>query len=203
MLEYQYQNRTMVAQALNLTPAQKRELQEFLEWNAQPENREYRYDYYRDNCSTRVRDVLDRVLGGRLRAATEGVPTGTTFRWHTDRLIADDKSAYVGLLVARRRRRPADRRVAGDVPAGGRARPGGAAQRAGTDGRMVPLVASEHVLVEAVNRAPERTQPPFWLPYFLAAGIALGAVLAGLGRGDGGRGARASPLACSVRSGRW
>ena len=41
---------------------------EFLEWNERPENRFYHYDYYRDNCSTRVRDALDRVLGGRIHA---------------------------------------------------------------------------------------------------------------------------------------
>ena len=40
---------------------------EFLEWNERPENRFYHYDYYRDNCSTRVRDALDRALGGAIR----------------------------------------------------------------------------------------------------------------------------------------
>ena len=50
------------------------ELQRFLQWNERPENRFYHYDYYRDNCSTRVRDALDRVLGGRIAAQTDGVP---------------------------------------------------------------------------------------------------------------------------------
>jgi hypothetical protein len=181
MLEYQYLNRTMVAQALNLTPAERLELRDFLEWQALPENREYRYDYYRDNCSTRIRDVLDRVVGGRLAAATQGVSTETTFRWHTERLIADDKLSYIGLLIGLgpAADRPIDAwqemflpeyvhdQIARlSVPA--------------ADGQHVPLVASEHVLVEAAGREPERTTPPFWLPYFLAAGIAVGAVLAGL-----------------------
>jgi hypothetical protein len=37
--------------------------------NARPENREYLYDYFRDNCSTRVRDAVDRAVGGRVRQA--------------------------------------------------------------------------------------------------------------------------------------
>jgi len=202
MLEYQYLNRTMVAQALNLTPAEKRELQAFLEWQALPENREYRYDYYRDNCSTRIRDVLDRVMGGRLRAATEGVPTNTTFRWHTERLIADDKLSYIGLLIGLgpAADRPIDQwqemflpeyvhdQVARlSVP--------------DADGRMVPLVSSEHVLVEAANRAPERTEPPFWFPYFLAAGVAFGAALAGLAAW--GRRARAGRALFALLGSLW
>jgi hypothetical protein len=45
-------------------------LREFLEWNWLPQNRDYLYDYFRDNCSTRVRDALDRVLGGALRTSS-------------------------------------------------------------------------------------------------------------------------------------
>jgi hypothetical protein len=39
----------------------------FLEINARPENRFYRYDFFFDNCSTRPRDVIEHVLGDRLR----------------------------------------------------------------------------------------------------------------------------------------
>ena len=72
---YEMDNRTIVRQELDLTGEQKAELAAFLEWNARPENREYLYDYFRDNCSTRIRDVIDSVLGGSLRAATDTVPT--------------------------------------------------------------------------------------------------------------------------------
>ena len=59
------------AQELNLTAAQVDSLRRFLAWNIQPENAEYAYDYYRDNCSTRIRDALDRVLGGAIRRYAE------------------------------------------------------------------------------------------------------------------------------------
>ncbi|HZG43922.1 MAG TPA: DUF4105 domain-containing protein, partial [Longimicrobium sp.] len=97
LYQYEYFNRSVWGQELNLTAAQKRELQRLLEVNALPQNKDYLYDYYRDNCSTRIRDVVDRVIGGRLRAATEKVPTGTTYRWHSERLIAGDPVSYTGI----------------------------------------------------------------------------------------------------------
>ncbi len=50
-------DRSLWVQELNLTPEQRAELAAFLEWNDTPENRFYRYDYYLDNCSTRIRDA--------------------------------------------------------------------------------------------------------------------------------------------------
>lgn len=180
---YEYFNRAIWAQQLNLTPAQERQLQAFLETNALPQNREYLYDYYRDNCSTRVRDALDRVIGGRLRAATSDSLTGTTYRWHSERLIEGDKASYVGL-------------------AGGL---GPAADRditaweemflpfklqeqvrkirvADASGREVPLVAREWTMLEAPGRAEERASPPGWTPFFLLAGLLIGGVLVLMGR---------------------
>ena len=55
-------------------PRRRLELQRFLQWNELPENRFYHYDYYRDNCSTRVRDALDRVLGGAIRRRRADFP---------------------------------------------------------------------------------------------------------------------------------
>ena len=51
---------------LNLTPAQAQALRDFVRWNALEENKYYRYDYFRDNCSTRLRDALDRAIGGAI-----------------------------------------------------------------------------------------------------------------------------------------
>ena len=85
---YVRDNRSVWVQELDLSPEERLALRDFLVWNERPENRHYRYDYYRDNCSTRVRDALDRVLNGRLRARTDSVATGTTYRFHTKRLTA-------------------------------------------------------------------------------------------------------------------
>src|SRR4029453_11507821 len=84
---------------LNLPPPARLQLREFLRWNEQPENRFYHYDYYRDNCSTRVRDALDRALGGRIHEYATTRPTDKTYRFHTRRLTANDPLVYTGLLI--------------------------------------------------------------------------------------------------------
>ena len=68
---YLDEGRWIVEQELNLTPAQRAKLAEFLDWNARPENAQYRYDYFTANCSTRVRDALDTALGGAITAAND------------------------------------------------------------------------------------------------------------------------------------
>src|SRR3954454_9170046 len=97
---YRRANRSVWVQELYISPEQRRELQAFLQWNEEPEHRFYHYDYYRDNCSTRVRDALDQVLGGAIREQTSAVPTGTTYRFHTQRLTANDPLISTGLLLA-------------------------------------------------------------------------------------------------------
>ena len=60
---------------LNLPLAKKQQLFELLELNLLPENRFYRYDFFLDNCSTRVRDAFERVLGFPLQDPTAGRET--------------------------------------------------------------------------------------------------------------------------------
>src|SRR5687767_12363676 len=97
---YQQYDRSIWAQELNLTPAQKRALHEFVTWNERPENKDYRYDYYRDNCSTRVRDALDRALGGALKRALQPRATDATYRSHTKRLMVGQELILTGMNLA-------------------------------------------------------------------------------------------------------
>src|SRR5688500_17374815 len=62
MRAYAADQRSLVAQELALTTDERARLAAALEQNARPEHRYYDYDYYADNCSTRVRNVLDHVL---------------------------------------------------------------------------------------------------------------------------------------------
>jgi hypothetical protein len=179
---YAYFNRTVTVQQLNLLPAQRHALREFLEWNWLPQNREYLYDYFRDNCSTRVRDALDRALGGAIRDATAGVPTGTTFRWHSLRLTAASLPTATGLLLGLGP--PTDEPIDAweesfipmllmehlrtvQVPDG--------------RGGLTSLVADERVLYQA-TREPAAAAPPGRTPAFLLLGLLLGAGFAALGR---------------------
>jgi len=63
---YEYYNRSVREQFLNLTLEQKQALFDKLTWNAQKENREYLYDYFFDNCSTRPRDIIMEALNGNI-----------------------------------------------------------------------------------------------------------------------------------------
>ena len=61
------EGRTVTAQELNLTLGQKQRVYDYLMNNYQPENREYKYKFFYDNCSSRVRDVMKTALGDSLQ----------------------------------------------------------------------------------------------------------------------------------------
>ncbi len=79
--EYRQEGRRLVAQELRLTPLQRRRLFGRLYAMSQPDKRRYRYHHYRANCATRIRDVLDEVMGGNLRRQLSGRPAHTYRRW--------------------------------------------------------------------------------------------------------------------------
>lgn len=59
---YFYYNRTIKEQTLNLTEAEKQKLYEYLVNNYKPENRAYLYDFFFDNCATKIKDVTQIAL---------------------------------------------------------------------------------------------------------------------------------------------
>jgi len=85
---YVQAGRSVTRQKLNLTAQQAAALRDFLLWNLRPENAVYNYDYYIDNCTTRVRDALDRALGGAIKARLTKLPGGMTYRQQTVRLMS-------------------------------------------------------------------------------------------------------------------
>ncbi len=64
--EYAYFGRSVWQQTLNLTPTEKQTLIHLLEQNYLPENREYRYNFFYDNCSTRPRDKVEESVQGKV-----------------------------------------------------------------------------------------------------------------------------------------
>jgi hypothetical protein len=60
---YIHENRGVAEQKLILDANQKQKLFEFLETNYLPQNREYLYDFFYDNCATRIRDAFSNGLG--------------------------------------------------------------------------------------------------------------------------------------------
>jgi hypothetical protein len=67
---YRMENRDVVEQVLNLTLDQRNRLLEQLEINYLPQNRFYKYDFFFDNCATRLRDKLKDVCGNNLQFST-------------------------------------------------------------------------------------------------------------------------------------
>ena len=63
LLEYQSEGRSVEAQRLYLDPQQTANLYLLLEQNYLPEYRHYRYDFFRDNCATRIRDIVASAIG--------------------------------------------------------------------------------------------------------------------------------------------
>ncbi len=85
---YVESGRSVTRQQLAFTPDQAAALRDFLLWNLRPENARYNYDYYVDNCTTRVRDALDAALGGILKTQLGARAGGMTYRQQTDRLMS-------------------------------------------------------------------------------------------------------------------
>jgi hypothetical protein len=166
---YDEVGRGVSVQWLDLAPAQARSIADALAQNAKPENARYRYDYFTDNCSTRVRDVLDRALGGALQRQLAGRSQGNTYRSEAVRLASPATWMWLGFDIglgpasdvplSRWQEAFVPMRLAASLD-----------ESTGTEGR--PLVASEQQLLPH-RLAPEPAEGPRrWWPWLLA-GLAL------------------------------
>jgi hypothetical protein len=81
---YIYENRFIHEQILDLTAEQKQKLFAYLQRNALPENEYYLYDYFYDNCSTKIRDVLLAALGDDVSFDESHITTEYSIRELTD-----------------------------------------------------------------------------------------------------------------------
>ncbi len=177
MAMYVARNRSITIQELNLSPTQRATLLHAIQLNAREENKYYAYDQFRDNCSTRVRDALDNVLGGALRRATENVSAQRSYRRVTLALMAEDPVIATGIDIALGR--PADRDISiwDDmfIPMRMRDRLRGI-QVPDANGQLAPLVTSERLVFES-RRPPEVEKPPNHAPLFLALSTVIGALI--------------------------
>lgn len=177
---YGARDRSVVIQQLSLTQDQITALQEALDADVarvmSPGGWTYSYDYYLDNCSTRLRDVLDQVLGGAVHQTLSSRATGTTFREHSLRSVTNNVGVYLGLdlLLGPDTDRPISAWEAAFLP-----------QELQRFLRVVtvaagdsagPLVVAEQEVVGA-SRYEVPDQPPRWGRWFLLGGILLGGLM--------------------------
>ncbi len=179
LARYQKAGRSVLEQHINLSPTQAAALQERLRVNALSENRYYLYDYYRDNCSTRIRDLLDEYSDGMVHKAHHS-PAQYTFREHTLRHAAAQTWLYLALdyLLGPAVDQPITSWDEMFLPM--RLRSGLSVLGAnGAHGRYNFVQDEKIWLNSQVPKALER--PPARLQLFLQLGLGLAAVLAFLG----------------------
>ncbi len=179
---YMADDRTTRRQVLALSDVQKGALADFLAWNAREENRYYRYDYYLDNCSTRLRDAVDRALGGALASTLGDVPDlPVTWREETARVTDGDWPAFAGIHLAlgRNADAPLTRWHEAFMP-GRLADHLTTMQVTDPTGATRALVAQDTILYMA-RRAPLPERPPFRGFEALLIGAFSGGVIFALG----------------------
>lgn len=175
---YRALDRQVWVQELNLTDVEKTELITFLHWNVRPENATYRYDYYRDNCSTRVRDAIDRVTGGQIRAQLRSIKTDETYRSHTLRLMQRDRALVSGVELMLGR--PTDVKLTADATSFLPVELMKHLHTVKLDGGRRPLFKREFILNEA-TRTPEPTRVPGLWMWFAPVGLGLTVLVLWLG----------------------
>ena len=92
----QYENRGVIQQQLNLSIEQKNKIFYFLENNALPQSRFYKYEFFYDNCSTRIRDGFKKALSDDLVFHPSTDKT-KTFRNLIDEYLSNQKWGDFGI----------------------------------------------------------------------------------------------------------
>jgi len=80
LYEYAYFKRGVTEQVLQLSAAEKKDMQRSLFENVREENRYYKYDFLYDNCATRLRDIIFKANKDDAFEPSAFAQSGTTFR---------------------------------------------------------------------------------------------------------------------------
>ena len=175
---YRDEGRGVSVQWLDLDQDQARGLASALAINARPEHARYRYEYYTDNCATRVRDALDRALAGRLKQQLTGRSQGNTYRSESVRLAWPAKWMAFGfhLGMSGYGDRPLSRWEEAFIPMRLR---DSLREVKRADGR--PLVASEKIMLPHRLSMPPDEMPRWRIPA-LFAGLVSALLITWTGR---------------------
>jgi hypothetical protein len=86
-------------QILHLTAPQRQQIFDFLAWNIQPQNQYYRYDYFYNNCATKMRDVVKGVLKEGVIFDSTYIKTNYTIRNLTDLYLHQQPWGDLGIDI--------------------------------------------------------------------------------------------------------
>jgi hypothetical protein len=168
---YVAQNRWVKEQVLNLNYSEKVALFDYLINNAQPENKEYQYDFLYDNCATRIRDVLVAALPENIEYPEDYLKNPPkTFRGLIQQNVTANSWGSLGMDIAIGsvtdvQASPWEHQFLPEYV-------NEAAQSATLtrNGAKVPLVASSEVLFQ---NTPTNTTPSFFMSPFFMFGLLL------------------------------
>ncbi|MBE7659827.1 DUF4105 domain-containing protein [Tenacibaculum finnmarkense] len=96
----QYYKRWVKEQVLNLSQAQKNEFFTILEINILPENASYLYDPYFDNCATKPRDIIKKIVGKNLIFKDDFVTQKMSLRELMNNEIHQNTWGSLGINIA-------------------------------------------------------------------------------------------------------
>ena len=179
---------------LNIPPERRMEVARYVSENVRPENREYLYHHYDDNCSTRIRDIIDLAVGGQFGEALGEKRGRWTLREHTRRHSGHLPPMDWVLMFL----------MNGDIDG-----PSTVWEEmflpeelerqllkfdwVDQEGNLQPLALRTHLVYESEDREPVPEEPARHWPYWLLVGLGIGAlgVLVGkIGQSRRGRGSR-------------
>lgn len=97
---YDYQKRWVKSQVLNLTTKETQAVFNYLENNAKPENKNYKYDFFYNNCATKIEDVIKNVLHNNVTFSNNHITTTKTHRDLIDDYTKNQKWGKFGIDLA-------------------------------------------------------------------------------------------------------
>jgi hypothetical protein len=176
--DYITQNRNVTIYTLNVSPEKKREIIERIENDLLPENRDYIYHHFRDNCATRIRDIINTITNDQFYNRAIGKTSHLTLREHIRRYIwfSPFLDWFLNFLLGRGTDNPTTKWDAMFLPS----EVALSIQDFGytsSGGDTIKLVSDINTLHTAIGRPPIPDTPPWRLPLALLAGILAAGVL--------------------------
>jgi hypothetical protein len=186
---YKAGNSTVVEQVINIPDSMKTSLLQMLQTCLLPENVDYRYNMFFDNCTTRPRDIIEQFCGGTLVYPQQTCPV--TIRTSIHRCTEHYPWMQFGIdlltgsgadsLISRRTEMFLPERLMNLLSRSPVETP---------DGKTYPVILSEKTILQATGDGNAKTLSPLLQPVAVSVFILLIYIALALNVRRGGRGGR-------------
>ena len=96
----QIEHRSIKVQTMHLDSLQKNTIYQALETNLLPENKNYRYQFFNDNCATRLRDIIEQAAPRAFQWPTYKNLAGLSYRDWMNRYLVPNSWVTLGMNLA-------------------------------------------------------------------------------------------------------